>query len=130
MIEASAPVAPDIEEKAVRGTLQRYIDGIRAGDLDLLRTAFHPQAIMTGYLGPEPMVVPIDALWEVVQNNPSPAESGAPFTAAVESVEVTGATATAVVTEEGYLGHDFRDAFQLLKLDGEWRIMAKLFTTV
>lgn len=126
--EEAAPAAT--EAKAVRATLQRYVDGLRNGDVDLLKEAFHPDAIMTGYLGPDSMIVPIQGFYDLVSEKPAPAQSGAPFSATIESVDITGATATAVVTEQGYLGHDFQDSFQLLKLDGRWKIMAKLFTTV
>lgn len=130
MSEATEQAPTATEVKSIRETLEHYIEGLRTGDVDLLQKAFHPEAIMTGYLGPDPMVIPIQGLYDLVSDNEAPADGDAPFAAAIQSVDVTGSTATAVVTEQGYLGHDFQDSFQLLKLDGRWQIMAKLFTTV
>lgn len=34
------------------------------------------------------------------------------------------------VTLEGYHGHDYVDLHELVKGDGEWKIVAKIFTEV
>jgi hypothetical protein len=127
----SATVIADAQQDqaAIRDTLGHYLDGLRNGSVESLQQAFHPQAIMTGYLGPDLMIMPIQGLYDLVASTPSPAATGAPFLAEIGRIEIVGNTATAEVSEQGYLGANFQDRFQLLKVDGRWQIIAKLFTT-
>jgi hypothetical protein len=39
------------EYNAISETLQHYIDGSRAGNSELMRPAFHPDASVVGYVG-------------------------------------------------------------------------------
>lgn len=120
--------AADVE--AIRRTVEHYTEGLRAGSVERLREAFHPEALMCGYLGAAPMVTPIQGLYDFVTANPAPATTGEPTEFAVTSVQVSRQTATAEVMEWAYMGHDFRTSFQLMKLEGRWWITAKLFDGV
>ena len=124
----TAPFAgPDADVAAIRDVLTHYAEGLRTGDVDRLREAFHPQSLMAGYLGATPMVVPIQGLYDFVAGHAAPSVSGEPNETHVTAVRVSNATATAEVRETAYMGHDFTTSFQLLKLDGHWWITAKLF---
>lgn len=118
---------PADEVAAVRRTVEHYTEGLRSGSVARLREGFHEQALMCGYLGATPMVTPIAGLYDFVESHEAPAESGEPTEITLAAVQVSGNTATAEVLERAYMGHDFRTSFQLLKLDGRWWIMAKLF---
>ena len=118
------------DDAAIRATIGKYEAGMRAGSIDTLRSAFHEQAIMSGYLGDQLMIVPIQGLYDFVASNPAPAASGEPFGVEVRSIHVAGNTAVAVIAEHSYLGFEFIDSFQMLKIDGQWTIISKVFTTV
>jgi len=48
----------------------------------------------------------------------------------IHSISVTGETASAVLDERAYLGADFTNRFGLVRIDGTWRIVSKVFTTL
>lgn len=113
---------------AVLATLQRYVDGTYRGDVKLLASSFHPQALMTGYLGGQFLVGSPQPFLDHVGSVPSPQSTGAPYTGRFAAVEVTGSTATARLVEDNLYGLDFVDDFHLVKTPaGEWLIVSKLF---
>jgi len=110
--------------RAVRAVIEDYVKGSREGDAVRLRSIFHPDAVMVGYLGgklmsgsPEPFFA------HVAQAGPAPEG----YKAEIAAVEVDGRTATATLLESGFAGLDFVDRFHLLEEDGSWRIVSKLF---
>jgi hypothetical protein len=34
------------------------------------------------------------------------------------------------IAEYHFLGHDFRTGFQMIRIDGRWQIIAKIFSTL
>ena len=47
--------------------------------------------------------------------------------ARIASVAITGTVATARLEIDNWTGHRFTDLFTLLKVDGQWKIMNKVF---
>jgi len=43
------------------------------------------------------------------------------------AIDVVGTVASARVESDNWTGHRFTDFFNLLKVDGEWKIMNKVF---
>lgn len=119
--------ATTLEEDGIRQAINFYIDGLREGSVETLKEAFHSEATMCGHLGETLMVVPIQGLYDFVSSNPAPAKSGEPFSASVAAIEVAGSIASAKITEQSYQGHNFTDFFNLLKIDGRWWIVSKVF---
>jgi hypothetical protein len=115
------------EDDGIRQAIDFYIDGLREGSVATLKEAFHAQATMCGHLGETLMVVPIEELYAFVAAHEAPAKSGEPFAASIAAIEVAGRAASARVTEKSYQGLDFTTFFQLLKIDGRWRIVGKVF---
>jgi len=115
------------EQDGIRQSINFYIDGLREGSVETLKQAFHSEATMCGYLGETLMVVPIQGLYDFVASHDAPAKSGEPFRASVAAIEVAGSVASAQVTEKSYQGFDFTTFFQLLKIDGRWWIVGKVF---
>ena len=115
------------EQEGIRKAINLYFEGCRNGNVETLKEAFHADATMCGHFGEELMVVPIQGLYDFVSSNPAPAESGEPFEGKVEAIEVAGTVASAKVTEKSYMGHDFTDFFNLLKIEGRWWIVSKVF---
>ena len=119
--------AAAFEEDGIRQAINFYIEGLRQGSVETLKQAFHPEATMCGHLGETLMVVPIQGLYDFVSSNPAPAKSGEPFSASVAAIEVARSVASAKITEQSYQGHNFTDFFNLLKIDGRWWIVSKVF---
>ena len=45
----------------------------------------------------------------------------------LESIDVVGDVATAKLVETGFMGSNFVDFFQLLGVEGEWKIISKTY---
>jgi putative lumazine-binding protein len=116
------------EQDAVRQVVQQYIDGSHTGDVELLKSIFHPQALMSGYLQGQLGIGSPDPFFEAVANNPSAKESGASYSAEITKVEVAGNAASATLVEKGFLGLNFVDYFHLIKENDQWRIITKTFS--
>lgn len=119
-----------VDQEAVRGVVQKYIDGTYNGDARSLKECFHSRAVMNGYLGDQLLMGGPEPFFENIENNPSMAEGGAPYHADITSIEVVGNVAGVVVKETGFAGTmSFTNFFHLLKQGGEWKIVSKTFTT-
>ncbi len=114
-----------IEIEAVREVIERYIEGSK-GDVEILRSAFHPSATMTGYFGGNLMLGTPEPFFDVVKSTVT-SESATSYKAEIQSIEVVGRAATATLVESGFLGSDFTDFFQLIHDDEGWRIISKTF---
>lgn len=111
----------------VRATLEKYIEGLRTGDVALLKSIFDPHARLHGYLMGNFVNGPLDMFLADVASRPPPVESGEPFRASIVAIHVIGRIATATVVEESYFGLNFLDQFQLLETERGWIIVDKLF---
>jgi hypothetical protein len=61
------------DENGIREAINYYIEGMRTGNVEVLRQGFHQQAILCGYLGDEMIAAPIEGLYDWVNSNPAPA---------------------------------------------------------
>ncbi len=123
-IGVAAKVVDDYD--AIHRVLQLCTDGEAKGDVAKLREAFHPDARMFGSIAGERYDVPIEELFALAESEP--ADTGN-YRSRILSVQQTGGdAAVAVVAEEGYWGSlSFIDHFQLARIDGDWKIVNKLF---
>lgn len=115
----------DIEQ--ITATLEKYIQGSFNADVDLLKTIFHPQAGMFGYLGPNLLTGNPEPFFAHLASGPSHAALGKPYRASIAGIDVAGNAASAKLVEDGFADLDFVDYFHLLKVDGKWLIVAKTF---
>lgn len=120
-------IATALEEDGIRRAINFYIEGLRAGSVETLKEAFHEQATMCGWLGDDLIVVPIQGLYDFVSSHDAPAKSGEPFEASIAAIEVAGTVASARIIEKSYQGFDFTTLFHLLKIEGRWWIVGKVF---
>lgn len=107
-----------------------YIDGVKNGNVDSLRKAFHPQSSMFGFKGQDLFITPIEGLFDYVAGTTPPSKAGPvgeQYATTITGISVTGAAATVEMAMDGYHEHDFVDFFQLLKTDGRWWIVSKVF---
>jgi hypothetical protein len=85
---------------------------------------------MFGYKGQDLYITPIAGLYEYIASTTPPAQDGAvgaAYTCIITSISVSGHAASVEMAMEPYHEHDFMDYFQLLKVDGRWWIVSKLF---
>ena len=119
----AAAVVDDYD--AISRVLQLCTEGEAKGDVAKLKEAFHEEARMFGSIAGERFDVPIEELFKLAESEP--ADTGN-YRSRVLSVQQTGDGAVGVVAEEGYWGSvSFIDYFLLARIDGNWKIVCKLF---
>ena len=107
------------EDEAIAEVVQHYIDGARSGRGDDMRPAFHPGATIFGYVGDDLTAGPIDQLFAWNDKND--------LEARIVSIDVADTVATLRLELDNWTGYRFTDLFTLLKVDGEWKIINKVF---
>jgi hypothetical protein len=117
-------IETETERGAITSAVEAYIDGARTGDVDKLREAFDERAWMFGSLGGQRVDVPITEMFEMVKAQPM----GDTYEARIASVEQVGDAARVTIEETGCWGSvSFTDFFGLSKIDGQWKIVSKVF---
>ena len=115
------------DEAAIRQTVQYYFDGGQNRDSLALRKAFHPDARMLFVRDGQLAVVPIgEYIARVAKNKLKPGEVDS-TRRRVTSVDVAGDAAVARLELEGPDAL-VTDYMSLLKVDGRWVIVNKIFT--
>ena len=108
---------------AITRVFEHYINGARSGSVEEIAQAFYEGATIHGYVGEDLFAGPIQNFYEWHKEN-GPA---AGVSARTTGVDLAGTIATARVEIEDWTGHRFTDLFTLLKMDGEWKIISKVF---
>ena len=111
------------EREAISQVVQQYLDGAMSGRGNDMKPAFHEDATVFGYIGPDLFAGPIQQLFAWNDEN-GPATG---LEARIANVDVVGTVATVRLELENWTGHRFTDLFTLLKVDGQWKIMNKVF---
>ena len=111
------------EYDAIARAVQHYINGARSGKGEDMKPAFHEDATIFGYVGKDLFAGPIQQLYTWNDQN-GPAMS---LQARIASIDLIDTVATVRLELENWTGHRFTDLFTLLKVNGEWKIMNKVF---
>lgn len=111
---------------AIKATIENYFDGFRFGDREKLEKAFAvPFAHMKGYIrGKDGQLMEVsrpmnEVIDDWVSRDPSP-----DFKGKILSINIFSDIAAQATFDFNGI---FTDAFQLAKIDGEWRIMNKFY---
>ncbi len=115
------------ELSSIRDTVNLYIDGLHTGNIEMLRKAFHPKAMMYGASPNNVTIVEIEGLFGFVAANTPPSKSGEPRQCFIKAIDYAGLAASVEMTEESAFGNDYTNYFQLLKIEGTWVIVSKLY---
>lgn len=111
------------ESDAITNTVLTYVNGGKSGRGDDMKPAFHPDATIVGYIGDDLFAGPIQKLFDWNDRN-GPATD---LQARIANIDIMGTIATARLELDNWTGHKFTDMFTLLKTDGEWKIISKIF---
>ncbi len=111
----------------VLALLRDYYDGLWRCDVELLRRVFSPGAL---YATPAPdglLELSMDEYLPRVAARTPPAEAGTPYGYAVDSVDFAGPDTAMARLRCSLFGNDYTDFLSLVRVDGAWRIQAKVF---
>jgi len=111
------------EYDAIAKTVQRYVDGGKSGRGAEMKAAFHPGATIFGYIGADLFGGPIQKFFDWNDQNGPATE----LQARLAGIDIAGTIAAARLELDNWTGHNFTDMFTLLKVDGEWKIISKVF---
>ncbi|MQB07278.1 nuclear transport factor 2 family protein [Agrobacterium tumefaciens] len=111
------------EYNAIAEVLGHYIDGNATASSAKMKPAFHESATIYGLwdgavFGPE-----IQKLFDVVDTFPQSPNAKAVIT----SLDIVGIAASARVDSDDVAGSRFTDFFNLLRVNGKWTIVSKLY---
>ena len=120
--------APTADEAAVRAVLEHYIQGHATGDGAHMRLAFHPAARLFWSSADTLATRTSEEYIARMPGKPAADEGSGIRKRRIERVDVTGNAAT------GKIVLDYPDAYivdymSLLKTNGEWKIINKIFMT-
>jgi len=111
------------EYDAIEKIIQHYLDGARSGKGEDMKPAFHKDATIFGYAGPDLFAGPIQQLFDW-NDDSDPATR---LQARIASMDVVDSVATVRLELDNWNGSRYTDMFTLLKVDGQWKIMNKVF---
>jgi Putative lumazine-binding len=125
-IGASATIAPNANEAEVRAAMEHYLLGHATGDGAHFRMVFHPDSKL--YFNREGKFMMWTSADYIAGAPGKPAADEAQRKRRISMVDVTGDVAVAKV-ELDYPNALLTDYFTLLKVDGKWMVMNKIFTS-
>ena len=123
---ASTNLKPTLSKEydAVIEVVSRYTSGMLVGSPSQVATAFSSEAIMYGFIGPNLLGGPISNLYEYVES----AGAAPSLKTRIDVLAITPTTAVVRVEMEGDASTvDFTDFHSLLKTNGKWEVISKVF---
>lgn len=111
------------EYSAIAQVVRLYINGAKSGSSDDMKPAFHEDATVFGHVGKDLFAGPIQQLFAWNEEN-GPATD---LQSKIASIDLIDTVATVRLELDNWTGKRFTDLFTLLKVDGKWKIMSKVF---
>ena len=115
------------EYQAITEVLNKYIEGCKKADSSIMKPAFSQNATMYS-VGSDGKLVggSIQNLFDGVDKDFQPSPNAQ---AAITRIEIVGTAANARIDANNMSGISFTDFFQLLKVEGKWIVVSKIFYT-
>lgn len=124
-MDGATPATPDFA--GVTALMADYFDGLYHSDAARLGRVFHPQAVYACATEGRLTHLTMDAYLPIVAARQSPASRGEVRRDEVVSITFAGPV-TALVQARCAIGSKhFTDFLSLVKLEGQWQIIAKTF---
>ncbi|WP_339497562.1 nuclear transport factor 2 family protein [Pseudomonas canadensis] len=112
---------------AIVTVLNHYNEGGKQAKSSLMKPAFSEQATIFGVDGEGKLTGgPIQGLFDIIDSafRPSPEAK-----CAIVNVDIVGTAASARIDTNDISGFCFTDFFNLLKVDGKWTVISKIYHT-
>jgi hypothetical protein len=113
--------------QAIVAVLNKYIEGCKQAKSSVMKPAFNERATMFSVDGDGKLVGgPIQGLFDGIDSvfRPAPEAQGA-----IVIVDIVGTAASARIDANDVSGFSFTDFFHLLKVEGNWTVVSKIFHT-
>lgn len=117
--------------RAIKQTVQLYIDGGISGKSEVMEKAFHKEATIYGWIYANPdnpserteLAGSISLLYDFVNNAGPAVDLDSEFV----RIDIVGSTANVKLELSNWLGMRFTDSLNLMKKDEGWIIVSKVF---
>lgn len=115
------------EYQAITEVLNKYIDGCKQAQSSIMKPAFNQHATMYS-VGADGKLAggAIPILFEGIDKDFRPSPDAQ---AAIVRIEIVGTAASARIDANDMSGISFTDFFHLLKVEGKWTVVSKIFHT-
>jgi len=112
----------------IRETIQTYFEALHESSGEKVKASFHARGTVSGIMSDSGKMAEMDTtrFGAFADANTSPAETGEPQEDELLSIDVTGKVASVKVRAR-YLGKRFTDHLLLIKQDGRWQILNKVW---
>ena len=113
--------------QAIVEVLNKYNEGGKQAQSSIMKPAFNEKATMFGVDADGKLTGgPIQTLFDGIDTafRPSPEAQGA-----IVNVDIVGTAASARIDTNDVSGFCFTDFFNLLKVDGKWTVVSKIYHT-
>lgn len=117
------------DHRAIEQTIQTYFDGLYEGDADKLGSVFADTSALTWEQDGKVSVLPRDQWLEAVRKRPSSKSRGLAREDAILQIDQSGPTTAFVKVKCQIPPRFFTDYLSLLKIDGKWIIVQKIYAT-
>ncbi|OCQ52028.1 putative lumazine-binding protein [Photorhabdus australis subsp. thailandensis] len=115
------------EYNAIVEVINKYKEGCEKANSDMMKPAFNEQATIFGVDDDNTLVGgPIQGLFDIIDDTfqPSPETK-----IVIVSIDIVGTAASARIDMDDLSGFHFTDFLHLLKVDGKWTIVSKIYHT-
>ena len=114
----------------VSKVLQIYFDALYDCDTEKLARAFHPKAIYATADEAPLLHRTMEEYFPVIDARESPASRGEERNDAIDSIEFAGDNTAFARVRCSIGARDFVDFLTLVRTDGQWKIIAKIFQII
>lgn len=112
---------------AVVTAMNHYFTGLHHSDITLLKRVFHPEAHYFCATNGTLLHLDMAQYMPIVDNRPSPASQGYEPSDRILAIEFAGPATAFVKAECSIPPKFFTDFLTLVKLEGRWQIISKVF---
>ena len=116
------------EDALIRETIQTYFDALHESSGEKVKASFHAHGTVSGIMSDSGTMAEMDTarFAAFADDNTAPAETGEPREDELLAIDITGKVAYVNVRAR-YLGKRFTDHLLLIKDEGCWRILNKVW---
>lgn len=119
--------ATDATSDNLGKAVQTYLDALFLGDVEGFRSVFHPRAQLYSATEGKLVNLDVDAYLGLVANRPSPQQKGDIRQDEIVSISIGSPTTAHVRLKDVYLPKRFLDDLTFVLIDGDWRIVSKVW---
>ncbi|MVW86908.1 nuclear transport factor 2 family protein [Pseudomonas sp. PB101] len=115
------------EYNAIVEVLNQYNEGGKQAKSSIMKPAFSEQATIFGVDADHKLTGgPIQGLFDIIDSafRPSPEAQGV-----IVNIDIVGTAASARIDTNDISGFCFTDFFNLLKVEGKWTVVSKIYHT-